>query len=97
MATHKSKQHVVSRRNWAVRFLLIALTLFVFLKAVQLYGQIQEKKQAMADFDSRIQTQIVINEGLTDQVENAEDYLEQEAYEDGYVWPGQQVYQSEAG
>ena len=97
MATHKSKQHVGNRRSFAVRFLLVALALFLFLKAVQLYGQIREKRQAMADFDNRIQTQIVINEGLTDQVENAEDYLEQKANEDGYFLSGQQVYQSEAG
>jgi hypothetical protein len=96
MANHKSRQRS-GHRHWAVRFLLIALALYLFLKAVQLYGQIQEKRQVMMDFDNRIQTQLVINEGLTDQVENAEDYLEQGAYEDGYIWPGQQVYQSEAG
>jgi hypothetical protein len=96
MANHKSRQRS-GHRHWAVRFLLIALVLYLFLKAVQLYGQIQEKRQVMMDFDNRIQTQLVINEGLTDQVENAEDYLEQGAYEDGYIWPGQQVYQSEAG
>lgn len=97
MATHKSQRRGNSRRSWAVRFLLIIFALFLFLKAVQLYGQIREKRQTMADFDNRIQTQSVINEGLADQVDNAEDYLEQGAYEDGYVWPGQQIYQSEAG
>ena len=97
MATHRPKQYVGNRRSWVVRFLLIALALFLFLKAVQLYGQIREKRQTMADFDNRIQTQIVINEGLTDQVENAEDYLEQKANENGYYLSGQQVYQSEAG
>lgn len=97
MAMHKSKQRSNSHRSWAVRFLLIALAVFLFLKAVQLYGQIREKRQEMADFDSKIQTQMVINEGLSDQVNNASDYLEQEAYEDGYVRPGQQIYQSAAG
>lgn len=97
MATRNAKQRGIGRRSWAMRFLLIALALFLGLKAIQLYGQIREKQQAMADFDGRIQTQIVINEGLADQVENAEEYLEQKAYEDGYGWSGQQVYQSEAG
>ena len=97
MATHKTKMRVSNQRSWVVRFLLIALALFLFLKAVQIYGQIREKRQAMADFDNRIQTQMVINEGLTDQVENADDYLEQKANEDGYYLSGQQVYQSEAG
>ena len=97
MTAHKTKQRTTNQRIWVVRFLLIALALFLFLKAVQIYGQIREKRQAMADFDSRIQTQMVINEGLADQVENADDYLEQKANEDGYYLSGQQVYQSEAG
>ena len=97
MATHKLKQRANGHRSWAVRFLLITLALFLFLKAVQLYGQIREKRQTMAEIDSKIQTQMVVNEGLSDQVENASDYLEQGAYEDGYVRPGQQIYQSAAG
>ena len=97
MATRNAKRRGISRRGWVVRFLLIALALYLGLKAIQLYGQIREKQQALASFDNRIQTQIVINEGLTDQVENADEYLEQQAYEDGYGWSGQQVYQSEAG
>ena len=97
MATHKSKRRVGNRRNWAVRFLLIAFALFVFLKVAQLYGQLQEKRQQIADVDSKIQMQMVINEGFADQVENADDCREQGAYEDGYARPGQQIYQSEAG
>lgn len=97
MATHKSKQRVGNRRNWAVRFLLIAFALFVILKVVQLSGQIQEKRQQIAEYDSKIRTQNVINEGLAEQAENADDSCEQGAYENGYVHSGQQIYQSEAG
>ena len=52
---------------------------------------------ADAELDSKIQTQMVINEGLADQVEHAEDYLEHKANGNGYYVPGQQVYQNEAG
>ena len=86
-----------NRSGWIFRILIIALTAFLFLKAVQLYGQLREKQQAIADFNNRIQTQIVVNEGLADQVENAEEYLEHKANEDGYYMSGQQVYQNEAG
>ena len=86
-----------SRGGWVLRVLVIALTAFLFLKAVQLYGQLREKQQAMADLNNRIQTQIVVNEGLADQVENADEYLEHKANEDGYFMSGQQVYQNEAG
>jgi len=97
MAAQKSSRRLANRRSWAVRFLLIALAAFLFLKAVQIYGQIREKRQAMADYDSRIQTQIVVNEGLADQANNADDYLEHKANEEGYYLPGQQVFQNEAG
>ena len=97
MAVQKTSRHSVNRRSWAVRFLLIAFAVFLFLKAVQIYGQIREKRQAMADYDARIQTQIVVNEGLADQVDNADDYLEHKANEEGYYLPGQQVFQNEAG
>ncbi len=97
MATRKSRQRVGNRHSWAVRFLLIAFALFVFLKVVQLHGQLQEKRQQIADNNNKIQTQMVINEGLTDQTENADEHREQGAYEDGYVYSGQQIYQSEDG
>lgn len=95
--TKRSVRRVKNRRSWAVRFLLIALAVFLFLKAVQLYGQIREKRQAVAELDNKIQTQMVINEGLSDQAENADDYLEHKANDDGYYLSGQQIYQSEAG
>lgn len=97
MAAQKTSHHFANRHSWAVRFLLIALAAFLFLKAVQIYGQIREKRQAMADYDARIQTQIVVNEGLADQVDNADEYLEHKANEEGYYLPGQQVFQNEAG
>lgn len=99
MAKRKVACRVVSRRGWAVRFLLIALAVFLFLKAVQLYGQIKEKRQAEVELDAKIRTQAVINEGLSDQAdgENADEQLEYEANDDGYYRPGQQIYQNEAG
>lgn len=80
-----------------VRILVIVLAFFMFFKAVQLYGQLSEKQQAIDELSNRIQTQIVVNEGLADQAENADDYLEHKANEDGYYMSGQQVYQNEAG
>ena len=97
MAVQKTSRHSSKQRSWAVRLALIVLAVYLFLKAVQIYGQIREKREAMADYDARIQTQIVVNEGLADQVDNADDYLEHKANEDGYYLPGQQVFQNEAG
>ena len=97
MNKRKPMRRVRSRRGWTVRFLLIALAVFLFLKAVQLYGQIKEKQLAESELDNKIRTQIVVNEGLSDQGENADEYLEQKANDDGYLRPDQQVYQNEAG
>lgn len=97
MATKKSAKASTNGRGWVIRILLIALALFIFIKAVQLYSQLEQKRLADAELDSKIQTQMVINEGLADQVEHAEDYLEHKANDNGYFVPGQQVYQNEAG
>ena len=97
MAANKSANKVANRRSLIVRLLLIALVLFVFLKAVQLYGQIKQKRLSLESLNNQIQTQTVYNEGLMDQVNNADEYVEHKANEDGYYMPGQQIYQNEAG
>ena len=97
MATKGSTKSTVKHRGWVVRILLIALALFLFFKAVQLYGQLKEKQLALAELENRIVTQKVINEGLQDKVDNVEDYLEHEANENDYYFPGQQIFQNEAG
>lgn len=97
MAANKSANRVANRRSLIVRLLLIALVLFVFLKAVQLYGQLKQKRLSLESLNNQIQTQTVYNEGLMDQVNNADEYVEHKANEDGYYMPGQQIYQNEAG
>lgn len=97
MAAKKTVKYTAGRRGLIVRLLLIALVLFVFLKAVQLYGQLKQKRLALESLNSQIQTQTVYNEGLMDQVSNADEYVEHKANEDGYYMPGQQIYQNEAG
>lgn len=97
MASKKVSKKTVSRRGLIVRLLLIALVLFVFIKAVQLYGQLEQKQLTLANLNNQIETQKVHNEGYADQVNNGDDYLEHKANEDGYYAPGQQIYQNEAG
>lgn len=97
MAAKKSAKTAKKSRGWVVRIVLIAFALYIFIKAVQLYSQLEQKQLAYAELDNKIQTQMVINEGLADQVEHAEDYLEHKANGNGYYVPGQQVYQNEAG
>ena len=97
MAAKKTAMASVNGRVWVIRVLLIAFALFVFIKAVQLYGQLEQKQLTVAELKNQKQMQYVINEGLADQIEHADDYLEHKANENGYYAPGQQVYQNEAG
>ena len=97
MATKKTTQKTTTRRGLLGRLLVIALVLFVFIEAVQLYAQLEKKRLALSELEVQMQTQSVINEGLNDQVNNADDYFEHKANEDGYYMPGQQIYQNEAG
>ena len=97
MVQRKMVRPVRSRREWAVRFLLIALAVFLFLKAVQLYGQIQEKQRALAFLNQQIQTQMVKNESDAALLEDPTSQVEMGAYDSGNLRPGEQVFQSEAG
>ena len=88
-------RRVRNRRAWAVRFLLIALAVFLSLKVVQLYGQIREKQQDLSTLNKLIQEQTAENEGYENGLE--EESLQKEAYSKDYVHPGEQIYQSEVG
>lgn len=92
-----AKRVVKKRTNWVLRLVLVACAAFLFLKAVQLHLQMDEKQQQINTLQNNIYTQQVIKEDLEEQIANAEDYLERHANENGLVLPGQQIYQSSAG
>lgn len=86
-------RRVRSRRAWAIRFLLVALAVFLFLKMVQIYGQIRAKQQDLSTLNKLIQEQTAENEGFEDSLE--EESLQNKAYLEDYAYPGDQIYQSE--
>lgn len=87
------------RTNWVLRLLLVVGAAFLFLKAVQLHLQMDEKQQQIDALQNQIYTQQVMNEDLEEQKNKAQtgDYLSQKANDAGWVLPGQQIYQSSAG
>ena len=97
MAQRKAVRRVRNRRAWVLRGLLIVLVVFLFLKGVQVYGQIDEKIQAVAEIEEQKRLQKIRNEESLDLLESVEDNLENKANEDGYYLPGQQVYVVDAG
>lgn len=94
MTKRKAVRRVGNRRAWAVRFLLVALSAFLFLKAVQLHGQLRAKQLELMATEQAIQKQEAINEELLSQTDpNAvNDTLQNEAYGDGFANNGEQIY-----
>jgi hypothetical protein len=48
-------------------------------------------------YGTTVEELMAINEDLTEQIANADSYLERQANEAGLCLPGQQIYQNEAG
>ena len=85
------------RPNWVLRLVLVAVAAFLFLKMVQLHVQLDQKEQTLHELTAAEAKQEVLNEALGEQVAHADDFLEQQANENGYFYAGQQIYQSSAG
>ncbi|MBQ9860115.1 MAG: hypothetical protein IJO76_05505 [Clostridia bacterium] len=92
-----TRRKAKKKSNLAVRIVLVAVAAFLFFKLVQLHSQIEEKQQLIDNMNSNIIKQQLINEDLSEQIENADAYLERQANEAGLGLPGQQVYQNAAG
>ena len=93
MTKRGAVRRVGNRRAWAVRFLLIALAVFLFLKAVQLHGQLKAKASEIAAVDEKNRAQAVVNEGYEEQLEDVDGILENNANDGGNYLPGQQLFQ----
>lgn len=93
----RSKKRPAKKVNWAVRILLVAVAAFLFLKGVQLHVQLEDKQKQVVEMNNSISHQTLINEDLTEQVENVDGILEREANDSGLYLPGQQIYQGSAG
>lgn len=91
------KRRARKKSNWAVRFVLVAVAAFLFLKLVQLHTQIEEKQQLLDNMSDRINIAMLMVEDLNEQVSNVEKQQERQANEAGLYFPGQQVYQNAAG
>ena len=93
----RTKAKSKPKTSWAMRILLIAVAAFLFLKLVQLHVQLEDKQNQLIGLNNSINHQMLINEDLSEQAENADDILEREANDAGLYLPGQQIYQGSAG
>ena len=94
MTKRKAVRRVGNRRAWAVRFLLVALSAFLFLKAVQLHGQISANELKAAELEDAIRKQEALNEEDNNRLDSdaLKESHQQEAYENGYARPGEQIF-----
>ena len=96
-ARAKNVRRTTKKRNWAVRILVVAVAAFLFLKLVQLHVQLEDKQQQIDNLNGNIYKQMLLNEDLSEQIANADEYLERKANDSGLYKPGQQIYQNAAG
>jgi cell division protein FtsB len=81
------------KKNIVLRVALAAFAVYVVVQVVSLQIQLRAKQDEVESIQAQIQQQELLNESLKDKVNNYEIYLEEEAREQGYFLPGEQIYQ----
>ena len=82
------------RVNWPLRILIVAGALFVFVKTVQLYAQIVEKREIIDHLQTEVNNARLYNEDLEEKLNgDFAGYLEERLRKDGFVHPNDQIYQ----
>jgi cell division protein FtsB len=81
------------KKNIVLRVALAAFAVYVVVQVVSLQIQLRAKRDEVSAIQSQIAQQQVLNESLKDKIDNYEIYLEEEAREQGYFLPGEQIYQ----
>ena len=93
----RSVHKVKKKANWPLRILVLAGVAFLFIQLWRSQDQLAKKQQEKLQVENDIHTQMVINEDLTAQKEDADATLEDKANEAGYFEPGQQIFFESAG
>ncbi len=81
------------KKNIFLRLACAAFAVYVVVQVVSLQVQLHSRRQEIEALDAEIRRQELINESLHEKVENHETYLEEEARDQGYSLPGEQIYQ----
>ena len=76
---------------------LLAFSVYVVVTLVQLQLELKEKKDEENAILAEIERQERLNEDLQNKLENVDEYLEQQARENGMARPGEQIYQEIPG
>ena len=79
------------KKSILLRVALLAFSIYVVVMLAQLQLEIREKQKQIDTLKGNIAAQQRVNENLTRQTENLEQYLRQQAYEHGWALPGEIV------
>lgn len=80
------------KKNIVLRIAFAAFAVYVVVQVVSLQIQLRAKQQELEMLEAAAHRQELVNEALQEKVENHETYLEEEARNQGYSLPGEQIY-----
>lgn len=75
-----------------LRLIIIAAVSFVALNAVRMHMQIKEKEETLSALKLEKAHSELMLEDLQEHVNHPENNLEKQVRENGYVFPGEQIY-----
>ncbi len=81
------------KKNILLRVAVAAFAVYVVVQVVSLHFQLRNKREELSALESEIARQELINESLNEKLDNYEVYLEEEARDQGYSLPGEQIYE----
>lgn len=77
------------KKSILLRVALIAFSIYVVIMMVQLQLELSASQKQLQDVNDKIAAQQRVNEDLETKNQNLDQYLEQEAREQGYAKPGE--------
>ncbi len=93
MRAAKGAKPQKKKKNIFLRIACAAFAVYVVVQVVSLQIQLRNKREEIEAIEAEIRRQELLNESLEDKLDNYEVYLEEEARDQGYSLPGEQIYQ----
>ncbi len=88
----KAARQQKKKKNIFLRVACAAFAVYVVIQVVSLQIQIRNKSAQEELLNAKITQQELLNESLKEKLDNYEIYLEEEARDQGYSLPGEQIY-----
>ena len=85
------------KKSIFLRIALLAFSIYVIVMLVQLQMELSARERDLDNLNQAITNQQMMNEEKKNQVADYEDYLDQQAREQGYARPGETIYKEIPG